>query len=163
MTPADLLEVCRQRGVVLYAEGGRLRYRALPGLLDGRLRAGLAAHRDALVRELDPPAGARLFFFDAAGRLCGPGDASLWCVEGGVRWSYAAKRPPPPAAPALHPAARLHCPRCVERRPTLTWQTFSDGRRQLRCECGACRRFLGFVTPPPRNPDAVFVVARPAV
>ncbi len=45
-----------------------------------------------------PPAGARLYFADDAGRPCSPAAAFMWCWEGGGQWFHARDYPVPGAA-----------------------------------------------------------------
>jgi hypothetical protein len=52
MTGPALLAALRSRGVVLYRDGDRLRYRALPGAYTATDRTAVAAHRDELLRLL---------------------------------------------------------------------------------------------------------------
>src|SRR5262245_20929839 len=52
MTPQGVLGLLRGRGVYLRLEGGRLRFRALPGAYDTELRQLVAEHKPALVEHL---------------------------------------------------------------------------------------------------------------
>ena len=49
MNAAEVIDVCRARGVELTTAAGRLRFRAPAGAVDGPLRAELVARRDELI------------------------------------------------------------------------------------------------------------------
>lgn len=49
MTPAELLDQCRSRGVELTTAGDQLHFRAPAGTVDGKLRAALRRHKSALI------------------------------------------------------------------------------------------------------------------
>jgi hypothetical protein len=55
MTTIDLLDALRSRGIQLFVDGGRLRYRGPPGALDAPLRRAAAEHRTELLAHLGAP------------------------------------------------------------------------------------------------------------
>lgn len=110
----------------------------------------LAAPLPAIVL---PPPGARLFFSDADGRPCAPEGALLWTWEGAATWLYADRNPSPAAVIALRPDYPVRCPDCARHALRVAWQTFSNGTKHLRCECGVCGRFLAHLKKPPDNLD----------
>jgi hypothetical protein len=169
MTAADLLDACHARGVGLFIEGGRLRYRAPAGALDADLLAALKARRDELLEALhrpapegrpDPPPGARLFFLDGRGRPGGPDGSYLWTWEGAARWYYTARHAPPPFDLVLRPGYSKGCASCVRQALRLSWQEFTNGTKHLRCDCGVCGRFVAHIGPPPKNPDVEYRVVK---
>ena len=74
MTPAAALAAMRARGLVLFLEGGRLRYQAPAGVVTAKTTAYLRRHRDELIALLAEEAehapdalrlGAAINIFDA--------------------------------------------------------------------------------------------------
>ena len=57
MTAAQLLDSLRHRGVTLFVEGNRLRYRALPGVYTQELRQAVAEQRAELLTLLTGSSG----------------------------------------------------------------------------------------------------------
>jgi hypothetical protein len=107
-----------------------------------------------------PPAGARLFFYDQAGRPCLPQDAYAWTWERGPRWFHTAERPVPSCGPALAPRSKVCCKTCTVRSLRLSWQATKDGKRQLRCDCQQCGGFVKYIKPDPWvNADLEFRTA----
>lgn len=56
MKPAAIVSSAYARGVLLFVEGDRLRYRCAPGALAPDLRAEIAGARDSIVAYLSSPA-----------------------------------------------------------------------------------------------------------
>jgi hypothetical protein len=54
-TPTDLIDQCRQQGIVLYLDGEALRYRCPRGALSPELKSALAAGREGLRAHLQGP------------------------------------------------------------------------------------------------------------
>src|SRR5207253_6081793 len=52
LTPTSLLSACAGRGIVLFVDGGRLRFRAPAGAMTPELRAAVVAHKAALLAHL---------------------------------------------------------------------------------------------------------------
>ena len=112
-----------------------------------------AIPREAVPVAVLPPAGVRLFFSDDDGRPCKAEDSFMWCWEGGPRWFYTSKNPPPPSGLTLRSGYPARCPSCAQRSLRTAWQTFSNGAQHLRCECAVCGRFIKHLKPPPANVD----------
>jgi hypothetical protein len=55
MTPAQTIAEFRSRGIILLANGGRLRIKAPPGVVSDQLRDWLSAHKADLLRHLSAP------------------------------------------------------------------------------------------------------------
>jgi hypothetical protein len=105
MTAAEVLDLFRERGVTLYAQGGRLRFRGPRGALTASLRQTAADHRDELLKLLQPTAasdGSRTgrplwvlidgtYPVRVKSLRCLPDGASWWCHEGDAHWTQLPK------------------------------------------------------------------------
>lgn len=80
MSPSEVLRVLAGRGVRVWAEGGRLRFRA-PGTLPDDLRALLSTHKPALLALLSCP-GVVVASTDPAA-IGGRWDGDTWIPPAG--------------------------------------------------------------------------------
>lgn len=91
MSGAEILQEARQRGIVLEAQGGELRYRAPKGSLTSDLRSALAEHKREIIAALVE--GKRTRFGLCPGPdKCG-GCYSVGVIDGRERFLH----PPKPA------------------------------------------------------------------
>ena len=131
MSVTDLLRQVAERGVELWTEGSRLRFRAPQGALDAALRDGLRADRAAVVAELRAQAAKRVKV-----SLLSHNQRALWFIHQDVpqtaayHVAVAARITSPVNITALHDAAQA----LTDRHPMLrgTYVLSDDDQLTMR-------------------------------
>jgi hypothetical protein len=84
-------------------------------------------------------------------RRCLPEQCYMWTWHHAEQWVYARVAPVPAHELVVRPGSPIRCRRCSRQDLRCLWQTFSGGRKQLRCECAICGGFVRHLSPPPGN------------